>query len=148
MKFQATFVFIFSCFLIISCNRNKPLFQLVSSDHSNVHFNNHIVENDSINPFDCQICIMAAESVSVILIMMAAGYLFYRKPGSIKLYLNKGDFKFEDVTDIAQVDGNKNGAAVLQWWISITMAARIFMFVLPYYLIPQKGKTLVYKPGS
>ena len=117
MKIQATIVFIFSCFLITACNRNKPLFQFVSSDHSGIHFNNHIVENDTINPFDLPnmyngggVGIGDFNNDGLLDIYFTGNQV------PCKLYLNKGDFKFEDVTDIAQVNGNKQwcrGVAVV-----------------------------------
>ena len=39
-------------FFLNSCTSKNTLFQLVSSDHSGIHFNNQITENDSINPID------------------------------------------------------------------------------------------------
>ena len=39
-------------FIIISCNTRHPLFKKISGDQSGIHFNNKIVENDSINPLD------------------------------------------------------------------------------------------------
>src|SRR5690242_8982135 len=36
----------------LSCKNNKQLFNLISSDHSGINFNNRIIENDSINPIN------------------------------------------------------------------------------------------------
>src|ERR1700733_2693433 len=117
MKIQAAFVFIFSYFLILSCNKNKPRFQLVSSDHSNIHFNNHIVENDTINPFDLPnmyngggVGIGDFNNDGLLDIYFTGNQV------PCRLYLNKGDFKFEDVTDIANVNGSNRwcrGVAVV-----------------------------------
>ena len=52
MKISNNFIFISLVFFIISCSKRTALFQLISSDHSNIHFNNRIIENDSINPID------------------------------------------------------------------------------------------------
>ena len=52
MRISSFFIFTFFIFLIISCNKKPALFQLISSDHSSIHFNNKIIENDSINPID------------------------------------------------------------------------------------------------
>jgi len=117
MKIQSTFVFIFSCFLIISCNRNKALFQLVSSDHSNVHFNNHIVENDTINPFDLpNMYNGGGVGIGDFNNDGLQDIFFTGNQVPCKLYLNKGDFKFEDITEIAHVNGNNRwcrGVAVI-----------------------------------
>ncbi len=39
-------------FIFTSCKNDHSLFQLIRSDDSGIHFNNKIVENDSINPLD------------------------------------------------------------------------------------------------
>ena len=107
MKIRSIFLFVFFWFLTLSCKRNKPLFQFVSSDHSNIHFNNHIVENDSINPFDLPnmyngggVGIGDFNNDGLLDIYFTGNQV------PCKLYLNKGDFKFEDVTDIAKVNGS------------------------------------------
>src|SRR6478735_8229002 len=106
MKFQATIAFIFSCFLIISCNRKKPLFQLISSDHSHILFNNHIVENDTINPFDLpNMYNGGGVGIGDFNNDGLPDIYFTGNQVSCKLYLNKGDFKFEDVTEISKVNG-------------------------------------------
>jgi len=40
-----------SC-LIMACESKTSLFQLVPAERSNIQFDNRIIENDSINPFD------------------------------------------------------------------------------------------------
>ncbi len=107
MKIQSAIVFILSCFLIISCNRNRPLFQSVSPDHSNIHFNNHIIENDTINPFDLpNMYNGGGVGIGDFNNDGLPDIYFTGNQVPCKLYLKKGDFKFEDVTDIAQVNGN------------------------------------------
>jgi hypothetical protein len=39
-------------FALSACSIKKPLFELVKSDNSGVHFNNEIIENDSLNVLD------------------------------------------------------------------------------------------------
>jgi len=106
MKRHPTFVWLFLGILILSCKRPKTLFQLVPSDHSNIHFNNHLVENDSINPFDLPnmyngggVGIGDFNNDGLLDIYFTGNQV------PCKLYLNNGDFRFEDVTDIAKVDG-------------------------------------------
>ena len=82
------------------------MFKEISSSQSGIHFNNTITENDSINPLD------------VVNIYNGGGVgigdfnndglqdiYFTGNMVSNKLYLNKGDFKFEDITDKAGVEG-------------------------------------------
>src|ERR1700733_15235156 len=106
MKNQSTFVFIFLCLLVISCKRHKPVFELIPSDHSNIHFNNHLIENDSVNPFDLPnmyngggVGIGDFNNDGLPDIFFAGNQV------PCKLYLNKGNFVFEDVTAIANVNG-------------------------------------------
>ena len=117
MKFQSLFVFIFSCFLLISCNRNKPLFQLISSDHSNIHFNNHLVENDTINPFDLpNMYNGGGVGIGDFNNDGLPDIYFTGNQVPCKLYLNKGNFKFDDITEVAHVNGNNRwcrGVAVV-----------------------------------
>jgi len=101
-------VFICSTVLwLIACNSKKAtLFEKISSSHSGITFNNTIIENDSINPLD------------VVNIYNGGGVgigdfnndgkqdiFFTGNMVSCKLYLNQGNFKFEDITDIAGVSG-------------------------------------------
>lgn len=80
---------------------------MISSDRSNIHFNNHIVENDTINPFDLPnmyngggVGIGDFNNDGLLDIYFTGNQV------PCKLYLNKANFKFEDVTDIAKVDGD------------------------------------------
>jgi hypothetical protein len=92
--------------LMYACNHPHTLFESVPSSHSGITFNNSIVENDSINPLD------------VVNIYNGGGVgigdfnndglpdiYFGGNMTSSRLYLNKGDFKFEDITDKAGVGG-------------------------------------------
>jgi ASPIC and UnbV/FG-GAP-like repeat len=117
MKNHSAIIFIFLCFLIFSCKRHEPLFQLIPSNHSNIHFSNHLVENDTINPFDVPnmyngggVGIGDFNNDGLLDIFFAGNQV------PCRLYLNKGDFKFQDVTDIAGVGGDNRwcrGVAVV-----------------------------------
>src|SRR6478736_1161261 len=103
--------------LAMACQRNTPLFQLIPSDRSHIEFSNTIVENDSINPFDVTNMYNGA----------GVGIADFNNDGlqdiyfagnevPCQLYLNKGNFKFQNITSIAKVDGNGKwcrGAAIV-----------------------------------
>jgi hypothetical protein len=117
MKNRPNFVAGILCVLIFSCKEHKEVFQLVPSAHTNIHFNNHIVENDSINPFDLpNMYNGGGVGVGDFNNDGLLDIYFTGNQVPCKLYLNKGDFKFEDVTDIAQVGGDNRwcrGVAVV-----------------------------------
>ena len=96
-------VIVFSFFT--SCNNHKrQLFELVSSSRSNITFNNHIIENDSINPIDVT-NIYNGGGVGIGDFNNDGLDDIYFTGGQVsnKLYLNNGNFKFEDITDAARV---------------------------------------------
>jgi hypothetical protein len=89
-----------------SCRHSNNLFHFVSSSHSGIHFINQIQENDSLNPID----------VTNIYNGGGVGVGDFNNDGlpdlyftgnlvPNKLYINKGDFVFQDVTQIAGVEG-------------------------------------------
>ena len=94
-------------FILIACSHNNPsLFENISSSHSGIKFNNKIVENDSINALDVVntfngggIGIGDFNNDGLQDIYFGGNMV----PG--KLYINKGNFKFEDVTKQAGVEG-------------------------------------------
>jgi hypothetical protein len=92
--------------LAASCRSKDSLFEKISSSHSGIDFNNKIVESDSINP------------LNVVNIYNGGGIgigdfnndglqdiYFTGNMVASRLYLNKGDFRFEDVTEKAGVEG-------------------------------------------
>ncbi len=100
-----------SFFLIISCNNKHPLFNKISSDQSGIHFNNQIIENDTLNPLD----------VTNIYNGGGVGIGDFNNDGlqdiyftgnlvSNKLYLNKGNLKFDDITKEAGVEVKRRWA--------------------------------------
>lgn len=91
--------------LFASCS-SKPLFEKISSDYNGIHFNNLITETDSVNILDFENIYNGG----------GVGIGDFNKDGlqdvyftgnqvSNKLYLNKGRFKFEDITEKAGVSG-------------------------------------------
>ena len=103
------FYTLFICLLLFwlsACNRKSTLFEKISGSHSGINFNNVIIENDSINP------------LNVVNIYNGGGVgigdfnndglpdvYFTGNTVPSRLYLNKGNFKFEDITEKAGVSG-------------------------------------------
>src|SRR5258708_7356474 len=96
-----------SIFLINYCKSKSPLFKMISPEYSGVHFNNEIIENDSVNPMEMN-NIYNGGGVGI------GDFNRDGKPDiyftgnlvSNKLYLNKGELKFQDITDEAGVTGD------------------------------------------
>jgi hypothetical protein len=91
--------------LLSSCKKHT-LFEQIASSRSGIKFNNLITENDSINPID-NAYVYNGGGVGIgdfnndgLPDIYFAGNMVPNK-----LYLNKGDFKFEDITAEAGVDG-------------------------------------------
>ena len=95
-----------SLFFLSACSLKKPLFELVKSNSSGLHFNNEILENDSLNVLD----------VSNVYNGGGVGIGDFNNDGlpdiyftgnkvSNKLYLNKGEMQFKDITEEAAVTG-------------------------------------------
>src|SRR5579862_5499764 len=93
-------------FLLNSCNSKNTLFQQVSSGHSGIHFNNQITENDSVNPFDLtNIYNGGGVGIGDFNGDGLQDIYFTGNQVPCKLYLNRGNFKFDDVTAEAGVAG-------------------------------------------
>jgi hypothetical protein len=90
---------------LFSCSKKK-VFEAVDSSHSGISFNNKIVENDSINPIDL-VNIYNGGGVGIGDFNNDSLPDIYLTGNQVsnKLYLNRGDFKFEDVTEKANVAG-------------------------------------------
>src|SRR5215472_16892199 len=93
-------------FGVASCNRGHHLFERITSSHSGITFKNTIVENDSINPLS-KVNIYSGGGVGIGDFNNDGLPDIFLTGGMVpcKLYLNKGNFQFEDVTAQAGVEG-------------------------------------------
>lgn len=101
---------------IAACKQSAPVFEKIASSRSGLQFNNKIVENDSINPLDLEFLYNGGG--------VAVGdfnrdglrdLYFTASMSSNKLYLNKGNLNFVDITNASKCDGAgswSSGAAV------------------------------------
>lgn len=96
----------FTVAILISSCKKHTLFEQIPSSASSVTFNNLITENDSINPID-NATVYNGGGVGIgdfnndgLPDIYFAGNMVPNK-----LYINKGNFRFEDVTATAGVDG-------------------------------------------
>ncbi|MCW3114799.1 MAG: ASPIC/UnbV domain protein, partial [Segetibacter sp.] len=107
MFFKFSSLFLLAFVLLCSCKRQQPLFKQVSSAKSNIHFNNKFVENDTLNPIDIT-NIYNGGGIGVGDFNNDGLQDLYFSGSTVanKLYINKGDFKFDDVTEKANVAGN------------------------------------------
>lgn len=105
MKFFYPLIFVFLLLTTYSCKK-ATLFYQVPSSESGIHFNNLIVENDSINPLD-KVNIYNGGGVGVGDFNNDGlpDIYFIGNAVSNRLYLNKGGLKFDDVTTKAGVGG-------------------------------------------
>jgi len=104
MKKIAAIICMTSC--LFSCNHPTKLFQKTDSSKTGITFNNRIIENDSLNPIDLEFLYNGTGIVAGDFNNDGLTDLYFTASVvSNKLYLNKGDFKFIDVTDEARVGG-------------------------------------------
>ena len=105
MKFRPSLSIILSLALF-ACSQKKTLFEKISSSHSGIDFNNRIIENDSLNPLDV-VNIYNGGGVGIGDFNNDGLQDIYLTGNMVpsKLYLNKGHFKFSDITEKAGVEG-------------------------------------------
>ena len=116
MMHKKAFIFIFFSIFLFSCTRDRSLFQLIDPGVSGIDFNNDIRINDSINILDNEFTYNGAG--------VAVGDLnndglqdiyFCGNQVDNKLYLNKGNLQFQEITAAAGVQKKKG-----QWSSGVT----------------------------
>lgn len=109
-------------FLVVSCDnstdlKNDLLFEEISPSYSGVDFANNLVETDQFNIIE-YLYFYNGGGVAIADINNDSlpDLYFSSNQNSNKLYLNKGNFKFEDITETAGVSGIGN------WKTGVTFA--------------------------
>ena len=108
--------------LFVACKgRNDKIdpdfyFELVKSDYSSIKFNNKLTESDSVNFITNQyIYIGSGVGIGDFNQDGLQDIFFAGEQVSSKLYINLGDFKFDDVT-------NSAGVATSRWCTGVSVA--------------------------
>ncbi len=103
LSFSIFTLFIFS---LASCSPDE-LFTKIPSSHSGIHFNNTIQQTDSINVLDfANVYNGGGVGIGDFNNDGLQDIYFTGNMVANKLYLNKGDLKFKDITEEAGVGGN------------------------------------------
>jgi hypothetical protein len=105
MKKPIGLIFLLLPLCFFSCKK-ATLFEQIPSSHSGIHFNNKITENDTINPLDV-VNVYNGGGVGIGDFNNDGLQDIYFTGNVVpnRLYLNKGNFEFEDITDKAGVGG-------------------------------------------
>ena len=101
-----TVLLFFSLWMLCSCSGKTTLFEKISSAQSGIHFNNKITESDSVNELDIE-NVYNGGGVGIGDFNNDGLQDIYLTGNMVanKLYLNKGKFTFDDVTNEANVSG-------------------------------------------
>ena len=102
---------------LINCTNNNKLFNKLSSKQTNISFNNTIVENDTLNILNEEYVFNGGGVISADFDNDGLIDLFFsgnQKPN--KLYLNKGNFNFKDISYISNIE------ALDKWSTGLTYA--------------------------
>src|SRR3954464_4781988 len=118
VKNYIVFCFVVVAVFAVSCNRSSKMFSVVSPSKSNIHFENKLEKKDHFgilyylyyyNGGGVAIGDINNDGLPDI-------YFTANSNGNNKLYLNKGNLEFEDITEKAGVQG------IADWCTGVTMA--------------------------
>ena len=98
-------------FVVSACNEKHVLFKKLDSGRTGINFNNKIVESDTMNPLDIvNIYNGGGVGIGDFNNDGMQDVFFTGNQVHSHLYLNKGELKFEDITDAAGVSGSDRWA--------------------------------------
>ncbi len=117
MKSTYVFFYAWSCIFYFSCNQVKQEqtvsndkkttgFELMNSSHTNIHFSNTLTEDNQYNYLNYE-AIYNGAGVAILDVNNDGlqDLFFVSNQDKEKLYLNKGDFKFDDISESAGIQG-------------------------------------------
>lgn len=102
-------MFIYCLLLLCSCNKDKPLFQLLDLNKAGINFENRLNPTEDFNIID-YLYFYNGGGVSIgdINNDHLPDLFFTSNQGENKLYLNRGSLEFLDITNQAGVAGNSS----------------------------------------
>ncbi len=114
------YLFFLLCVCILGCmsacgEKEKTLFQLMDVSDTHVRFNNHLTSNDTLNILDFEYMFNGGGvGIGDVNNDGLQDIYFTGNQVSGALYLNQGDFKFKDITKMANVEteGWSNGVSM------------------------------------
>ena len=111
----------FCLLLLVSCSRKEAgdeiIFSTLSHSDTGIDFSNNLTENDSLNYFTYSYIYMGGGVATGDINNDGLVDIFFTgNQVSNKLYLNKGNMKFEDISQKAGVSGDS------RWYTGVTMA--------------------------
>ncbi|WP_431242181.1 FG-GAP repeat domain-containing protein [Flavobacterium sp. P21] len=115
----AGFLSIVSLLILASCSKDsdQKIFTTLDRSDTGIDFSNNLKENDSLNYFTYNyIYLGGGVATGDINNDGLVDIYFTGNQVSNKLYLNKGNLKFEDITEKAGVGGDS------RWYTGVTMA--------------------------
>lgn len=119
-KIKAVFLTLLGILLLASCFKKESeekIFTVLDHSDTGIDFSNNLTENDSLNYFTyTYIYTGAGVATGDINNDGLIDIYFSGNQVSNKLYLNKGNLKFEDITKKAGVSGDS------RWYTGVTMA--------------------------
>ena len=117
-KLDIILILALSCFIISCSNNTNTLFSSLSSSKTNIDFENNLQDRSGVGILN-YIYYYNGGGVAIGDINndgLPDIYFTANSKGNNKLYLNKGNFKFEDITEKAGVAGTAD------WCSGVTMA--------------------------
>jgi len=106
MKILLNLCILCSVILVACSKKERTLFQLLDPEQTNIHFNNLIIESDTFNIISEEYIFNGGGVAVGDFNNDGLPDLFFTgNQVNNKLYLNKGNLKFQDVSSIAEVEG-------------------------------------------
>jgi enediyne biosynthesis protein E4 len=103
------FILIYVCF-VGGCSFKKPLFEEVKPHESGIYFKNEVTDTDSLNILNYLYFYNGAGVAIADINQDGLQDIFFtaNQIGRNKLYLNKGNWKFEDISTQAHIEGTSD----------------------------------------